>query len=49
MDEQAAERRNRPESRVNLDVHRAFGVRATRFIEFARRNAAVFRGETLAA
>jgi len=49
MDEQAAERRNRPESRVCLDVHRAFGVQPTSFAEFARRNAAVFRGETLAA
>jgi uncharacterized protein YbjT (DUF2867 family) len=49
MDEQAAERRNRPESRVCLDVHRAFGVPPTNFADFARRNAAAFRGETLAA
>jgi uncharacterized protein YbjT (DUF2867 family) len=49
MDEQAAERRNRPESRVCLDVHRAFGVPPTTFADFARRNADGFRGETLAA
>jgi len=49
MDEQAAERRNHPESRVCLDVHRAFGVPPTTFVEFARRNAAAFRGETVAA
>jgi uncharacterized protein YbjT (DUF2867 family) len=49
MDEQAAERRNHPESRVCLDVHRAFGVPPTTFTDFAHRNADVFRGETLAA
>ncbi len=33
------------ESRVNLRTHEAFGIRPTTFTEFARRNAAVFRGE----
>jgi uncharacterized protein YbjT (DUF2867 family) len=45
IDEQARERRRCPESRVHLDTHEAFGVRPTTFAEFARRNAAVFRGD----
>lgn len=45
LDELFAERRKRPESMVYLDTHEAFGVRPTTFEEFARRNAAVFRGE----
>jgi uncharacterized protein YbjT (DUF2867 family) len=49
LDEQAAERLNRPNSRVDVSVHAAFGVRPTTFAEFARRNAAVFRGETSSA
>ncbi|WP_068032533.1 SDR family oxidoreductase [Rhodoplanes sp. Z2-YC6860] len=49
MDEQAAERRRRPESRVNLSAHQAFGVKPTTFADFARRHAAVFSGGTLAA
>ncbi|GHO69275.1 NAD(P)-dependent oxidoreductase [Ktedonobacter sp. SOSP1-52] len=35
------------DSRVTLDTHKMFGVRPTTFAEFARRNAAVFRGETM--
>jgi uncharacterized protein YbjT (DUF2867 family) len=45
LDEQARERRRCPESRVSLETHEAFGVRPTTFAEFARRNAAVFRGD----
>jgi uncharacterized protein YbjT (DUF2867 family) len=46
LDEVYAERRKRPESRVHLGTHEAFGVQPTMFAEFARRNAAVFRGES---
>lgn len=45
LDEVYAERRKRPESRVYLGTHEAFGVRPTTFAEFALRNAGVFRGE----
>jgi uncharacterized protein YbjT (DUF2867 family) len=45
LDEQAAERRRCPRSRVYLGTHEAFGVRPTTFAEFARRNARVFRGD----
>jgi uncharacterized protein YbjT (DUF2867 family) len=45
LDEQAAERRKRPESRVNLKAHEAFGVGPTTFANFAQRNAAMFSGE----
>ena len=46
MDELFAERRaGAEESRVDLGTHEKFGVRPTTFAEFARRNAAVFRGE----
>src|SRR5262249_38157954 len=48
LDEQAAERRRHPESRVELAAHAAFGVKPTRFAEFARRHAAAFRGEPVA-
>jgi uncharacterized protein YbjT (DUF2867 family) len=41
------ERRKWSESRVYLDTHKAFGVQPTTFAEFARRNAAVFRGESM--
>jgi uncharacterized protein YbjT (DUF2867 family) len=44
LDEQAAERRLRPESRVYLGTHELFGVQPTTFADFARRNAAVFKG-----
>jgi len=46
LDEQARERLKCSESRVCLGAHEAFGVRPTTFAEFARRNAAVFRGES---
>ena len=45
LDEQAAERRRHPESRVELGTHALFGVKPTTFAEFARRHAAAFRGE----
>ena len=41
-----AERRRHPESRVYTETHKTFGVTPTTFAEFAKRNAAVFRGET---
>jgi uncharacterized protein YbjT (DUF2867 family) len=37
-----AERRRRRDSHVRLETHQAFGVRPTRFAEFARRNATAF-------
>jgi len=45
LDDQTRERRKRSKSRVCLGAHQAFGVRPTTFAEFARRHAAVFRGE----
>ena len=45
LDDQAAERRRHPESQVCLDAHALFGVRPTRFAEFAERHAAEFRGD----
>jgi uncharacterized protein YbjT (DUF2867 family) len=45
LDEQAAERRRHPESRVELRTHALFGVKPTTFAEFAQHHAAVFRGE----
>ncbi|WP_292157765.1 hypothetical protein [Mesorhizobium sp.] len=45
LDEQVAERRKRPQSRVCLATHETFGVRPTSFADFRRRHAAVFRGE----
>lgn len=47
LDEQVSERLKCSESQVCLDAHKAFGVRPTTFAEFARRNAAVFRGESV--
>lgn len=44
LDEQAAERRRHPESRVDVGTHELFGVEPTTFAEFARRHAAAFRG-----
>jgi uncharacterized protein YbjT (DUF2867 family) len=41
------ERRKCSESRVYLDTHEAFGVHPTTFAEFARRNAAIFCGESM--
>jgi uncharacterized protein YbjT (DUF2867 family) len=45
VDELFAERRKRQESRVYLGTHDAFAIRPTTFAEFARGNAAVFRGD----
>jgi uncharacterized protein YbjT (DUF2867 family) len=45
VDELFAERRKRPESKVCLGTHETFAIRPTTFAEFARRHAAVFRGE----
>jgi uncharacterized protein YbjT (DUF2867 family) len=45
LSEQAAERRRHPESAIDLAAHEAFGVVPTRFEQFARRHAALFRGE----
>jgi uncharacterized protein YbjT (DUF2867 family) len=42
-----SERRKCAESRVYLGTHEQFEVHPTTFAEFARRNAAVFRGESL--
>ncbi|EFH81005.1 SDR family oxidoreductase [Ktedonobacter racemifer] len=47
ISEVLSERSRCVESRVFLDTHKAFGVRPTTFAEFARRNAAVFRGESV--
>ncbi|AEH87756.1 SDR family oxidoreductase [Mesorhizobium opportunistum] len=44
LDEQLAERRRRPKSRVHLVTHEMFGVQPTPFVEFARRHAAAFGG-----
>lgn len=44
LDEQLAERLRRPKSRVHLATHEMFGVRATPFVEFAQRHAAMLRG-----
>jgi uncharacterized protein YbjT (DUF2867 family) len=44
LDEQAAERRRCPESRVDLSTHEAFGIRPTSFGEFARVHAEGFAG-----
>ena len=49
LDELFAERRKHQESRVYLGTHQTFGVAPTTFLEFARRNAAVFRGEPVRA
>jgi uncharacterized protein YbjT (DUF2867 family) len=42
-----AERRKCAESRVDLGTHETFGVHPTTFAEFARKNAAAFRGDSL--
>ena len=39
------ERRTLGESKVYLGMHEALGIQPTTFAEFARRHAAVFRGE----
>ncbi|MGO4569539.1 NmrA family NAD(P)-binding protein [Rhizobium sp. 2YAF20] len=48
LDEQLIERLKRPESKVDLATHQAFGVRPTTFVEFAADHAAAFRGESVA-
>jgi uncharacterized protein YbjT (DUF2867 family) len=45
LDELFAERRNGKESRVWPTIKEVFGLKPTSFDEFARRNAAIFRGE----
>ncbi len=45
LDELFAERRKGKESQVFPTIERVFGWRPTSFDEFARRNAAIFRGE----
>jgi uncharacterized protein YbjT (DUF2867 family) len=42
-DEQAAERRRCPESKVDLSTHLAFGIQPTTFDEFAGRHAEAFK------
>jgi uncharacterized protein YbjT (DUF2867 family) len=44
-----AERQRHPDSRIYTGTHEAFGIQPTSFAEFARRNAAVFRGEPVPA
>jgi hypothetical protein len=46
MAEPFGQRRKGSESAVDLGTHETLGVRPTTFVEFARRNAAVFRGES---
>ena len=46
IDDLFAERRKRLESRVYLSTHELLGIQPATFAEFARRNAAVFRGES---
>ena len=46
MDELSSERRKGSESVVDLSTHEELGVRPTTFEDFARRNAAIFRGES---
>ena len=46
VDIQLNERRKGVESRVYSETHEALGIHPTTFAEFARRNAAAFRGES---
>jgi uncharacterized protein YbjT (DUF2867 family) len=46
FEEQARERRRCPRAGVDLTTHNQLGVHPTTFAEFARRNAAIFRGES---
>ena len=48
LDEQGEERRRCPKSKVDLSTHEAFGVRPTRFEEFVREHARIFRGNSCA-
>lgn len=47
LDVQADMRRQGAEAVVHLETHTGLGVRPTTFAEFARRNAAAFRGELI--
>jgi uncharacterized protein YbjT (DUF2867 family) len=49
LDVQAELRRQGAESVVHLETHTALGLRPTTFAEFARQNAAAFRGEAVRA
>jgi hypothetical protein len=49
LDELFAERCRGPQSRVYLGTHKVFGIQSIAFADFARRNAAVSRGEAAAA
>jgi hypothetical protein len=44
LDEEAAERRRCPESRVDLSTHDSLGIRPTSFTEFSRIHAGAFAG-----
>lgn len=44
LGKQAAERRRHPESHIDLEAHKTFGIEATRFDQFAKRHAVQFRG-----
>lgn len=46
LDIQVSERQKGIEAIVYLDTHETFGIHPTTFAEFARHNAAVFRGES---
>jgi len=45
LDEQVAERLKRPNSKIDLSTHEAFGVRPTTFGEFATEHAAILSGK----
>jgi hypothetical protein len=45
LDELFSERRRGKESKVWPTIEEVFGLKPTRFDEFARQNAAIFRGE----
>jgi len=42
----ALRRAGGPESQPHVEIFGRFGIRPTSFAEFAKRNAAIFRGET---
>jgi uncharacterized protein YbjT (DUF2867 family) len=47
LDEQTEERRKHPESRIDTGILKTLGIRPTTFLEFAIRNASLFRGATV--
>jgi hypothetical protein len=47
ISELLSERSKCAQSRIYLGTHEAFGVHPTTFAEFARRNAAIFLGESM--